>query len=150
GVAGFFGVAMYYRGVTDAHYMPLCPIVVKPRHYVQEEVVYSFEDSHRCRTGTRRAIGRTSHWLHTGSRSVIGGALTAILGMIASVPLVARVLFPRLTARIRRLFGSFVQPPPITRLLMERTEGDPGPANGQLGYSIEEMVVIAQRILQDI
>src|SRR5438445_8688297 len=26
--AGFYAVAMYYRGTVDAHYVPLCPIVV--------------------------------------------------------------------------------------------------------------------------
>jgi uncharacterized protein YbcC (UPF0753/DUF2309 family) len=150
GVAGFFGVAMYYRGVTDAHYVPLCPVVVKPQHYVQEEVIYSFEGSHRRRTETRRALGRASHRVHLGSRSVLGGALAAIFGPLASIPLVARVLLPRLTARIRRLFGSFVQAPPITRLLIERSEPSPGPDNGHLGYSVEEMVDVGERILRDI
>ncbi len=150
GVAGFFGVAMYYKGVADAHYVPLCPVVVKPQHYVQEEVVYSFAQSHRRRTETRRAIGKTSHWLHTVSRSVVGGAVTAIFGTLASIPLVSGVLFPRLTARVRRLFASFVQPPPITRQLIERSEETPGPENGHLGYSIDEMVNIAARLLQDI
>ncbi len=149
GVAGFFGVAMYYKGVADAHYVPLCPIVIKPQHYVQEEVVYSFADSHRRRSETRRAIGKTSHWLHTVSRSVVGGAATAILGSLASIPLVFGVLFPRLTARVRKLFASFVQPPPITRQLIERSEPTPGPQNGHLGYSIDEMVNIAARVLQD-
>ena len=41
-------------------------------------------------------------------------AVTAGLGLLASVPLVARVLFPRLTARIRRTAGQLVGPPPIT------------------------------------
>ena len=35
GAAGFFGVAMYYRGSADAHFVPLCPIVIRPRHYVE-------------------------------------------------------------------------------------------------------------------
>lgn len=148
--AGFFGVAMYYRGVADAHYVPLCPIVVKPQHYVQEEVAYSFEESHRRRTQTRRALGRALHQLHIGTRSVLGGALTAILGPLASVPLVARVLFPRLTARVRRIFGRFVQPPPMTRLLIERMESAPGREPGHLGYSVEEMVDIVDRVLGDI
>ena len=149
GVAGFFGVAMYYRGAADAHFVPLCPVIVKPRHYVEEEVVYSFEESHRRRSGTRRALGRASHQLHVGSRSVFGGALAAMLGSLASIPLVARVLFPRLTARIRRVFGSFVQPPPVTRLRIEREEAEPGPEPGHLGYSLEEMVGIAERVLRD-
>ncbi len=150
GVAGFFGVAMYYRGVTDAHYVPLCPVVVKPRHFVQEEVVYSFEQSHRRRSETRRVLGHATHRLHTESRSVLGGALTALLGPLASIPLVARVLFPRLTAKTRQIVGRFVQPPPITRLSLERDEPIPGPDNGHLGYSVEEMTDIAQRVLGDL
>jgi uncharacterized protein len=149
-VAGFYGVAMYYRGVAEAHYVPLCPIVIKPKHYVQEEVAYSYAETHRRRSETRRAIGKTSHWLHALSRSVIGGALTALFGSVASIPLVARVLFPRLTARIRRSLASFVQPPPLTRQSIERLEPTPGPDNGNLGFSIDEMASIGARVLQDI
>jgi len=150
GTAGFFGVAMFYRGVVDAHFVPLCPVVVKPQHYVREEVVYSFEESHRRRTETRRALGRATHRLHRVSISVSGGAIAAIFGPLASIPLLARVLFPRLTSRVRRIFGSFVQPPPITRLLIERAEAEPGPQEGHLGYSLDEMVSIAERVLREI
>ena len=150
GIAGFFGVAMYYKGATDAHYIPLCPVVVKPQHYVREDVVYNFADSHRRRSETRRAIGRTSHRLHNLSRSVVGGAVTALLGSLASIPLVMRVLFPDLTARLRRSFTDFVQPPPITRQSIERLEEVPGPENGHLGYSLDEMVNIGIRVLEDL
>jgi uncharacterized protein YbcC (UPF0753/DUF2309 family) len=150
GVAGFFGVAMYYRGVAEAHYVPLCPIVIKPHHYVQEEVVYTYEQSHRRRSEARRALGKASHQLHRGSRSFVTGALTALLGALASVPLVTRVLFPRLTAKLRRMMASFIQPPQVTRLLIERTAPSPGPENGELGYSLDEMAAIAQRVMQDI
>src|SRR6185312_4614113 len=34
--AGFYGVAMYYRGVHAAHARPLCPVVIKPEHFVAE------------------------------------------------------------------------------------------------------------------
>ena len=34
--AGFFNVAMYHEGVTDAHPRPLCPVVIRPEHYVAE------------------------------------------------------------------------------------------------------------------
>ena len=45
GIAGFYGVAMYYRGAGDAHFKPLCPVNIKPQHYVTEEPVYSFVQS---------------------------------------------------------------------------------------------------------
>lgn len=150
GVAGFFGVAMYYRGVADAHYVPLCPIVIKPQHYVQEEVADAFEQSARRRSEARRAIGRASHRLHRGSQSIVTGALTALLGTLASVPLVTRVLFPRLTAKVRRMFANFIQPPRTTRLVIERAAEKPGPENGHLGYSLDEMTAIGLRTLQDI
>jgi uncharacterized protein YbcC (UPF0753/DUF2309 family) len=151
GAAGFYGVAMYYRGAADAHFSALCPIVIKPQHWVTEEVVYSLEADSRRRAKTRRAIGTASHQVHVGSRSLVGGAVFAAgLGVLASVPLVARVLFPRLTAWIRHTAGSFVQPPPITRLRLERKTEKPGPTGDQIGYSLEEMAANAERQLRDI
>jgi uncharacterized protein YbcC (UPF0753/DUF2309 family) len=150
GAAGFFGVAIYYRGAADAHYVPLCPPVIQPQHYVQEEVVYSLEASHRRRAERRRALGRVSHRLHLGSRTVVGGVMTAVLGSLASFPLVARVLLPRLTARLRRRFGSFVQPPPVTQLQIERTADPPAPENGHHGYRLEEMAAVVKKLLEDI
>ena len=34
--AGFFNVAMYHQGPTDAHPRPLCPVAIRPDHYVAE------------------------------------------------------------------------------------------------------------------
>jgi uncharacterized protein YbcC (UPF0753/DUF2309 family) len=148
-LAGFFGVAMYYRGAGDAHYKPLCPVIVKPQHFVEEEVVYSLAESHRRRALTRQVLGKATHWLHIHSRSVVAGMFTAILGSMATAPLVARVLFPRVTARLRRAFGSVVQPPPVTRLVLERTKNPPGPEAGHVGYLVEEMSGIVERMLRD-
>ncbi|MCA9221717.1 MAG: DUF2309 domain-containing protein [Planctomycetales bacterium] len=151
GAAGFFGVAMYYRGAADAHYTALCPIVVQPKHWVVEDVVYTFELAHRRRARTRRALGTASHQMHLGSRSMASGALlTASVGVLASIPMVARVLFPRLTAKIRRTAGAFVAPPPVTRLRLERTSGEPGPHNEGIGFSVREMADIGERMLRDI
>ncbi|MEX0701761.1 MAG: DUF2309 domain-containing protein [Planctomycetales bacterium] len=150
GTAGFFGVAMYYRGAADAHFAPLCPAVIKPRHYVLEEVVYTSEKSHRRRAKTRRALGTTSRRFHVGSRTFAGGALLAgLLGPLASVPLIARVLFPRLTARIRQTFGRFVRPPRATALQLERVDPEPGPTGGGIGYSLDEMAEIVERLLRE-
>jgi uncharacterized protein YbcC (UPF0753/DUF2309 family) len=151
GVAGFFGVAMYYRGAGDAHFVPLCPVVIVPQHYVEERVEPRGQETHQRTRLVRRALGRASHHLHVGSRSVAMGALlTAGLGVLASIPLVARVLFPGLTARLRKRAGRIVEVPHETRLHIERAEPTPGPTEGGVGYSVEEMARIAERVLRDI
>lgn len=151
GMAGFFSVAMYYRGATDAHFVPQCPIVVRPQHWVVENVIYSQEDDHRRRAVVRRALGKASHQLHVGSRTFATGALVAAgLGVLASIPLVARVLFPRLTAQVRKLLGRLVQPPPITELQLERSEPTPGQEGGHVGFNLVEMASIAERVLRDL
>lgn len=149
GAAGFYSVAMFFRGVADAHFIPLCPVVIKPKHYVCESTSLTFQDADRRRAETRKALGRASHKVHIGSRSLLGGMATAVLGSVASIPMVARVLFPWLTARVRSLLGRFVQPPPVTQLHLERRESEPGPENGNLGFSLDEMVAIVDRLLND-
>ncbi len=149
GSAGFFGVAMYYRGASDAYSRPLCPVVIKPQHYVEELPVFSFEESHRRRVRTRRLVGAALHHAHWGSRSFLAGAVTALLGSLASFPLVARIHFPRIAARLRGLAGSFVQPPPVTQLLLERSAPTPGPEDDQIGYSLDEMAAVVERTLRD-
>jgi uncharacterized protein YbcC (UPF0753/DUF2309 family) len=149
GVAGFFGVAMYYRGATDAHFAPLCPVVIKPRHFVCEEPAYTFEGSSQLKSEARRRIGQATYRAHVGSRTFLGGLFTGLFGSLAAIPLVARVLFPRTTAQIRRLFGRLVQPP-VTQLRLDRVAAEPGPENGHLGYSLTEMAEIVEGTLRAI
>jgi uncharacterized protein YbcC (UPF0753/DUF2309 family) len=151
GAAGFFAVPMYYRGAADAHFVPLCPIVIKPQHWVAESVDELHDELGSRRAATRRVVGRATHGMHVGSRSVAGGAvLAAGLGALASIPLVARVLFPRLTAQIRRTFEHWVRPPAATHLELERGEVPPAPQPGHVGYTLEEMTNMGQRLLLDI
>ncbi|HYH65981.1 MAG TPA: putative inorganic carbon transporter subunit DabA, partial [Urbifossiella sp.] len=151
GTAGFFAVVMYYRGVAEAHYAPLCPVVVHPKHWVEERPFEAGEQGDRRTRRVRRALGRTSHQLHLGTRGVaLGAVITTFLGVLATFPLVARVLFPRLTARLRRRAGWLVRAPKKTRLRLERTDPQPGPEGGGVGFSVEEMTGIAERVLRDV
>ena len=74
--------------------------------------------------------------------------MAALAGSIASIPLVARILFPRTAAQLRRVFGRIVDPP-ATQLQLERTEPEPGSAPGHVGYTVAEMVDIVERVLRD-
>ncbi len=150
GAAGFFGVAMYYKGVSDAHFQALCPIVVRPKNYIIEEVVYSLTDSDRRRSSARKSLATATHQIHVRSRSMAGGALmTASLGVFASIPLVARVLFPVATSRLRRAIGSVVAPPPVTKLRIERLTEQPGPEGDAIGYTLTEMADVGEKILSE-
>lgn len=150
GAAGFFGVAMYYRSASDAYPRPLCPVIIKPQHYVNEVVPFDLTKEHKRRADTRRVIGAASHQFHQRSRTFFGGMLTALTGNLASIPLVARILLPRMTAQLRSVVGGLVRPPAITQLTLERTAQTPGPEEGHTGYSLDEMANIVERLLQDI
>jgi uncharacterized protein len=151
GAAGFFGVVMYYRGAAAADFVPLCPVVVRPQHWVSETVDRRLSDQARLRRSTRRRIGMALQGFHGGSRRIVSGAfLSATLGLLATLPLVARVMYPRLTARFRGFFDSFIAPPPLTRLVLERVTSKAGPEEGHHGFLPEEMINIAERILRDV
>lgn len=151
GAAGFFGVVMYYRGAAAADFVPLCPVVVRPKHWVSETVDRRLEDEDRRRRSTRRHLGMALQSFHGGSRRIVSGAfLSASLGLLATVPLVARVVFPRLTARFRGFFGGLIAPPPVTRLNLERKTPEPSRTDEGHGFLPEEMFDIAERLLRDI
>jgi uncharacterized protein YbcC (UPF0753/DUF2309 family) len=154
--AGFFNVPMYYRGAAEAHFVPLCPVGIRPRHWVTETVLREMGELHRRRARVRRALGKLLHQLHVISRTFLGGAVLAVLGALASIPLVARVLFPRLTSRIRHSAGRLVQLPTVTRLELERPPpggrhepAEAGPAH-PLGFTVAEMADVVERLLRDI
>ncbi|QDV66778.1 hypothetical protein Poly24_04660 [Rosistilla carotiformis] len=147
--AGFYAVAMYYQGADHAHYRPLCPAIITPQHYVREEPLFSAVDVSERRAQRRRQIGWFTHQVHAHSRTLIGGWVTGIFGAVATFPMVARILAPRLTSRIRESVGTLVRPP-ATELHIERTAAEPGSDPESLGYSVPEMAAIVVRILQDI
>lgn len=123
GAAGFFGVAVDYKGIDDARGVALCPAVVKPQHAVLEQA--TAEDSHlqEKREYRRRVWARLAHSASVSSKSLVRGALsTAVLGTLSSVPLITRVLAPRQYGKLRDALNSAFLPEPRTELLLMRDE----------------------------
>ncbi|MFO0938970.1 MAG: DUF2309 domain-containing protein [Gemmataceae bacterium] len=151
GMAGFFNVAMYYRGTTDAYFVPLCPIVVTPNHWVAELAGDGHEKVLHQHAWTRKLLGSSMHHLNVGTRSVLFGALlSAGLGVFASIPLVLGILFPRLAAKLRDKFSALIHKPPHTRLKIERNASESGQDHLALGFRVDEMADVAEQQLRDI
>ena len=145
GVAGFFGVAMYYRAATDARARPLCPVAIRPRHFVAEVA-----DEERA--GARGRLAR--RWarlgalvdknVHLGSRRARSGAvLFATVGVLWVVPLVVGVVFPWVRRGLARMGPGRRR---AGRLAIEHAPGVTPPLGDRAGFTVEEMadVVLSQ------
>jgi uncharacterized protein len=146
--AGFFNVAMYHEGVTDAQPRPLCPVAIRPEHYIAEIEEDGNRLMQRTRRLHRRAAGFLGYNVHLGSRLPVKGAvLMAAFGWLALVPLVLRVIFPWASSRWRR----FQQTPfsaSRTRLQLDREDKAP-PIGRYSGFTVREMADIVRRVVED-
>jgi uncharacterized protein YbcC (UPF0753/DUF2309 family) len=144
GTAGFFNVAMYHQSVSDAHPRPLCPVAIRPDHFVAETAV-------DARGGTRRRWRHASflgYNVNRGQETRIQGAvLLTLFGWLALLPLVARVVFPWLLSRWRRAATTATHAT-RTRLSLEREDGPP-PVGSHRGFTAAEMADIVRQVLED-
>jgi uncharacterized protein YbcC (UPF0753/DUF2309 family) len=147
--AGFFNVAMYHDGATDAHPRPLCPVAIRPEHYVEETELDPDRLAGRSRRLHRRAAGFLGYNVHLGSRLPVRGALLMTLfGWLALVPLVFRVVFPWLSSRWRHVRERSTSVS-RTRLRLKREDAAP-PIGAHSGFTKSEMADIVRRVLEDI
>ena len=147
--AGFFNVAMYHQGVTDAHPRPLCPVAIRPDHYVGEIDADVDRLTARSRQLQRRAAGFLGYNVHLGSRLAVRGAvLMTAFGWLSLIPLVLRVVFPWLSSRWSRVQETSTTPV-RTRLQLDREDAEP-PIGRYSGFTVREMADIVRRVLEDI
>jgi uncharacterized protein YbcC (UPF0753/DUF2309 family) len=145
GYAGFFGVAMSYQGIEDIRPRPLCPVAVRPTHYITERAMNETEAA--AFAGRRRMQGTMTHSIGLGSKMLTrGGLLSAFLGFLAVIPLIGRSLFPRHTERLAHWALHRTAPTPATRLCVERVEGQRSDGLAP-GYTVEEMVGVVGNVL---
>lgn len=144
GAAGFFGVAMNYKGLDDTKVTPLCPIVVVPAHEVQEQPRSGAGQSlQRHRQG--RVVNQWfSNLIHHGLRHhlVLSQLLINAIAPITLLGLLAKSLIPRsqqrLVSKLANWFSSNVQ----TQLHFTSTETTIAatPEQPKLGFIETEQV----------
>lgn len=142
GAAGFFGCAIDYAGIDDAHGVSLCPVVVKPGHEVRETAVRDESHVGEKRQSLRRAWARIVRHGSISTRTLVRGSLsTAFLGFFSLFPMALRILTPLGYARVMRRLNNLFLPEPRTELTFMRDDDASRDATSGLmrGFSIEEM-----------
>jgi uncharacterized protein len=143
GAAGFFGVAMNYTGIDDAHGVSLCPVVVTPQHAVVERPHAGDHHLAESRNQRRRLWSRFAWNSFISTRTLLRGWLsTAILGGFSVFPLLTRVLAPRQYSKLAGWLNDRFLPEPRTELTyMRSTEASHHAAEGLMqGFTVAEKV----------
>ena len=93
------------------------PVVVTPDHEVFEAPLYTSHGWHLRRQGLRDAWNRAHRTAHSRSRTLTGGAgLSFLLGPLAVLAAVTRVLIPRHSLDFIGSLRDRLFPRPATRL----------------------------------
>jgi uncharacterized protein YbcC (UPF0753/DUF2309 family) len=139
--AGYFGVAVDYKGIDDARGAALSPIVVKPEHAVLERPKPEDSGLFESRRWRRRVLGLYMRNSFVSSKTLVRGWLsTSALGLLSAVPLIGHLLAPRRYAKLRDLLNWAFLPEPRTELtLMRNTAESQSVVHGVLtGFAPEE------------
>jgi len=141
GAAGFFGVAMNYKGLDDSKVTPLCPVVVTPAHEVQEVP----------RPGNETALnkhsrGRTlNQWfakqLHQGLRRnlLLTQPVIDAIAPVTLAGLLAKALFPKSQQKLVSGMAKRVSPEVKTQLQFTSTDQTAAtPERPKLGFTDSE------------
>lgn len=147
GAAGFFGVAMRYRGIDSPAHAAHCPVGITPTHTIDERAHPDHELAAQIRARRRALFARVRHEIGDASRSFArGAALTPVLGLLAAVPLIARVLAPRRAADLARALEARALPSPPTDLTLAHTR-ELGSARG---FMLEERIERVRAQLENV
>lgn len=149
-VAGFFGVAVDYRGLDDAAPASLCPVAVVPAHEVVEEPHPEHGHMAQARERLRALWARFSHWVHGGTHTLeLGWLLTPLLGLVSALLLPLHVLFPSTAERLRRAVSNRMLPTPRTRLKSLREEAPIATRKAQ-GFTVAEQADRVAAVLENV
>ncbi len=139
GAAGFFGVALNWRGLDDAKVTPLCPIVVTPSHEVRE-APRAGQESAKDRHDRRRALRRKLSALFNQEirRNLLSSSF--LMGLLAPgvlLGLLGKIVLPFRQAGLVEKADARLVPEVQTGLaLTAADDGTPAtPAQPRLGFT---------------
>lgn len=144
GAAGFFGVAINWKGLDDERVTPLCPIVVTPVHELRELPQAGQEyllAQHQKRRTQRLAL---KNQLHQELRQQLPtSALTMMLSApLALLTLAAKVLAPRQSGefiqRLRRRFDRTVPSRVAITAEVSNDSSEATPQRPRIGFTNAE------------
>lgn len=119
--AGYFGVAVDYKGIDDPHGAAFSPVALKPRHAVVEQPKAEDHVLLERRRWRRRILGMVMRNSFLSSKTLVRGWLsTTALGLLSAVPLTGHLLAPRQYARLRQWLNRAFIPDPRTELTLMR------------------------------
>ncbi len=152
GTAGFFNFAIADKGIDDPSTFPLCPVVVQPRHRVEERPLREHLQLAEIRRRRRERLGWLDRWLDRASRSLVFGSLfTAIAGAFVALPLLVEVFAPRTAGRLRRAATRRLLPELATELDGSPVdEGDEATRALLDGFDVEESAGRVAALLENI
>ncbi len=142
GAAGFFGVAIDYKGLYDLEPAAHCPVVVTPAHEVHEQPIYTDLSWHAFRLGLRDRWHRWERQAARASRTLTGGAgASLLLGPLSGLTTATHLLTPRSWSTLARSVTERFAPRPGTRLSTIRAGDEPPTEHVKpMGFSLQESV----------
>lgn len=153
GAAGFFGVAINWKGLDDQKVSPLCPVVVTPAHEIREQAQCGHERLQQQHQRRRSLRLQFKDLLFQETRRNLLGATALILcaAPAALLTLTGKALLPQYTGRLSdKLRNWFDKDTPTRITLTSQEQHEATPAQPRIGFTDTEQADRVQGFLRTI
>jgi uncharacterized protein YbcC (UPF0753/DUF2309 family) len=153
GAAGFFGVAINWKGLDDDKITPLCPVVVVPAHEIQETPQSGQEERKQAHDHRRSLRLRFNDLLFQESRRNLFSttALIMLAAPAAMLTLIGKALLPLHTGKLFQYLQNRFDKSVNTRVIINAKEDiEATPAQPRDGFTDIEQADRVQNFLRTI
>jgi uncharacterized protein YbcC (UPF0753/DUF2309 family) len=145
GFAGFFGVAMQYKGLDDVKPRALCPITITPEILI-EEIACDSKLHHKYHHKKNKR-GQLLNFIQNSRQAIFNGFIWSFTaGLLKTIPLIGHSIFPRHTSHLSHKIQNFKIKRPHTRLHIT-SDGTARKYGFKIGFSTAEMSNIVYGLL---